>query len=782
MTRTSQISGIYPHLTHTNYDPDHASECAVAVAIPWAGKLWTITYPAHMPRGSVDKLRSINPQLEMEEHSASVGGTHANRFIHKESRQMIIGLHFIDEEGNVRTIAPEDMPGRHTAVARHLNDPETKVYFYEMEGALYEVDVHTLKVKRLFEKAVQGWHGKGAYSGQGRLVIANNGDWDVPGANNRPYQVEDFPETTDRAGALAEWDGEKWTLLERVQHCEVTGPGGIYGNPSKSDPIWCTGFDRRSVLLKCLDENGWRNYRLPKGSYTHDGNHGWHTEWPRIREIEEDFLLMHMHGLLWDFPKTFSSKNSSGLMPLASYHKMMVDYCSWEGKIAMACNDTTVFGNDLVTQAESNLRFLCRHDMEDWGPRAGFGGPCVNDDIKAGEVSDAYLISGFDQRVMMLSHGSRQSRSFRLEIDQLGNDIWETYKELKVEEGRTETTSFPPEFDAVWIRVVSLDEAKDVTAYFVYSEMRKERSCELFRGLVSTDHDKGWSGGIIRPLGSDSRSLHFLARTLTPSGEVIERNLEVTKDFQFKAYEDLDKTSWFQEKGNMEHLDFEVDDASVIIRDQDGGVYRLPKVDEVYDQEFNLGYPRGKREVVTERSLWNCHGTFYELPRDNSGGVPKIQPISTHQRLITDFCSWQGMLVLAGVDLKAEDDVHIIKSEEENAALWLGDVDDLWKFGKPTGEGGPWKDTEVEENVPSHPYLMLGYDQKSMSFSHDSDASVILKLEVDPSATGVWSTYDSYTIQAGEKFNLSFPDGFSTHWIRAVVDRPCKVTCQFRYE
>lgn len=43
-----------------------------------------------------------------------------------------------------------------TATARRLADPANKVYFYDMEGSLYEADVHTLAVKRLFEKPVPG--------------------------------------------------------------------------------------------------------------------------------------------------------------------------------------------------------------------------------------------------------------------------------------------------------------------------------------------------------------------------------------------------------------------------------------------------------------------------------------------------------------------------------------------------------------------------------------------------------------------------------------------------
>ena len=66
-----------------------------------------------------------------------------------------------------------------TATARHLTDPVNMVYFYDMEGMLYEVNVHTLAVKKLFHKPVPGWHGKGAYTAQKQFIIANNGEHKV---------------------------------------------------------------------------------------------------------------------------------------------------------------------------------------------------------------------------------------------------------------------------------------------------------------------------------------------------------------------------------------------------------------------------------------------------------------------------------------------------------------------------------------------------------------------------------------------------------------------------
>jgi len=139
------ISGVYPHLTMWNNE----NECGTGAVVPWAGRLWAITYAPHQPGGSSDKLYEITPDLEQRIFAGSVGGTPANRMIHRESKQLLIGPYLIDAQRNIRVIAPKAMYGRLTGNARHLSDPGNKVYYATMEEGLYEVDVDSLLVKCL---------------------------------------------------------------------------------------------------------------------------------------------------------------------------------------------------------------------------------------------------------------------------------------------------------------------------------------------------------------------------------------------------------------------------------------------------------------------------------------------------------------------------------------------------------------------------------------------------------------------------------------------------------
>jgi hypothetical protein len=141
-----ELSGIYPHLAMFNTQ----KECGTGAVVPWADKLWVITYAPHQPDGSDDKLHSISKDLTQTIHPESIGGTPANRMIHKESEQLFIGPYAVGKSGEVRAIPYTKMPGRLTGNARHLTDHAGKIYFATMEEGIYEVDVKTLALTELF--------------------------------------------------------------------------------------------------------------------------------------------------------------------------------------------------------------------------------------------------------------------------------------------------------------------------------------------------------------------------------------------------------------------------------------------------------------------------------------------------------------------------------------------------------------------------------------------------------------------------------------------------------
>jgi hypothetical protein len=208
----------------------------------------------------------------------------------------------------------------------------------------------------------------------------------------------------------------------------------------------------------------------------------------------------------------------------------------------------------------------------------------------------------------------------------------------------------------------------------------------------------------------------------------------------------------------------------------------LPKGDAAFDRDGPLGPSRVDREVATERDLFNAHGTFYELPADNAGGFARVRPVATHNRRIHDYCSYRGLLIMTGVaDGAPMNNPHIIRSDDGKAAMWAGAIDDVWKLGKPRGDGGPWQNFAVKAGQPSDPYLMTGYDRKSVKLSHRATGTVSITLEVDLDGTGLWVAYRTFAVKAGQTVRHKFPEAFGAYWVRARTNQDTTATASFEY-
>ena len=786
------VSGIYPHLAYFNNE----GECGTGAVVPWADRLWVVTYAPHMPKGSSDKLYEIDKDLNLTIRPESIGGTPANRFIHRESEQLLIGPYVIDKSRNVRVIPYSTMFGRLTGNARHLSDPDNKVYYATMEEGLYEVDVHTLEVTRLWTDEQQkdgrhadlpGYHGKGLYSGQSRVIYANNGE-------HGPQALVD---PAIPSGVLAEWNGrsDQWHVVRRNQFTEVTGPGGIEGNLYGSrDPIWSIGWDYRSLILMCLDKGRWHSYRLPKASHCYDGAHGWNTEWPRIRDVGGSDLLMTMHGMFWRFPISFCATNSSGIAPRSTYLKVIGDFARWKGQVVFGCDDTAKaeFLNKRKAkgklagpgQSQSNLWFVDQGDLDDFGTPLGRGAVWFDEPVKAGEPSDAFLFSGFERRGVHLTHDANTPVKFRFEVDRSGDGTWRKLREVTVPAHGYEWVEFKGSEYGSWVRVSVDTDCPKATAFFTYSnrDRRATDADSRFDG-IATIPELQVTGGLVRARGENMRTLHYAAMRPAKDGVADIGYYEMDADLKLKPVDDTTAQDWLKKNVSIPSGVLNADAASILFIDDKGNRWRLPRGNESLDQPGHLGDERIDREVSTERDLFNAHGTFYELPADNAGGFAKIRPITTHNRRIKDYCSYRGMLVISGLsDIAPAKSPHIVKSTDGKTALWVGAVDDLWKLGKARGVGGPWKDSTVKAGEPSDPYLMTGYDHKSVSLQHRTRGDVTIRLEVDITGTGVWRTYKSFKVPAGKTVKHTFPDAFQAYWIRAVSDRDCQATVQLAYE
>lgn len=156
-----------------------------------------------------------------------------------------------------------------------------------------------------------------------------------------------------------------------------------------------------------------------------------------------------------------------------------------------------------------------------------------------------------------------------------------------------------------------------------------------------------------------------------------------------------------------------------------------------------------------------------------------MRALATHGKRISDFASWRGLFVMTGVldDAPASD--KLVRNPDGSAALWLGEIDDLWRMGEPRGKGGPWLNTAVAANTASDPYLMYGYDHKTLTLNA-ADTTTIT-VEVDFLADNSWSAYQSFDLTAGETLTHTFPSGFHAHWVRLKSSATTTATAQFTY-
>lgn len=796
-TSYRQISGIYPHMAYYNNE----GECGTGAVVPWAGKLWVISYGQHFPFGSSDKLYEISNNLDRVVRPESIGGTPENRMIHKESNQLFIGPYAISSTGNVRTIPYTKMPGRHTGNARHLFDPANKIYYATMEEGFYEVDVHTLEPKMLYKdgnvdrkkgemaqeaQLLVGAHGKGVYSGQGVMVYSNNGE--ASQLAMKQFDIE--------SGLLAEWNGKDWKNVRRNQFVEVTGPGGIYGNANpETDPIWSTGWDHKSIFVSVRDGGKWTFFRLPKASHSYDGAHGFNTEWPRIRDIgtaENPDYLMTMHGMFWRFPKTFTSKNTAGIRPRSAYLKVIGDYSRWQNMLVLGCDDSAqkeflnkrgAKGNiEGPGQSNSNLWFTSINTPDLLGPNTAQGAVWLNEKVVANTASEPFLFAGWKKRMTWINNAGSEDVTFNFEVDVNGTNTWKALRSVSVKAGQSASITFAATEVGEWIRVKT-NKATTATVNFNYTDDSRYTVAmdKMFTGLTPAN-GTSYKGGLLYGLGNNRRKMGVLAEDFS-NGKFTETGYyELDSLMNLVKKDDAETAQFVREKFAVPSNILTIDEASVLITDDAGRRWRLPKGNDALTAKTNSASLRICREVATERDLMNAHGTFYELPAENADGYAKIRPVASHALAIHDYASYRGLLIMTGLNNQTAASEHIITSTDGKAKVWAGTIDDLWKLGKPVGQGGPWKDTQVTANTASDPYLIGFYDKKSLKISHKSNQPVTFRIEVEPIGHGPWMLYKEVTVKPNETFEHTFSDSFQARWIRFATNKDCQATTWLTYK
>lgn len=454
------FSGVVPSLAQVGELGTRRSECGVGALMPWQGKLYVENYNSHKERsGRGVSLRRIHEDMSMEivPETLGVDGTYTNRFIHFWTNQLVIGPHVIDANHRIRTI---DIlrPLRLCGTTWHLTD-QNKVYVLAMEGEVFELDMTTYECTQVFdlqkELGTEGEgmvHFKDCYCHFGKLVVVSN-----------EYNEADWK--GDRAqGRLAEYDGTKWTIILKKPFI------GLGGRGSFTDTIFANGWDQASAILNVWTKSDgkWTTYRLPKASHCFD--HKWQTEWPRIREVEHERLLLDHHGMFYELSPWAYGGRIWGVRPISTHLWVHGDFCSWRGMLVLGADNASPSGadNPLCAEPQSGLWFGKTDDLWNYGKPSGWGGPWWETRVKANEPSDPYLMTGFEHKCVHITHDAKTNVEFDIEVDFMGHGKYSKYMTIDVEANGYGNHTFPTGFSAHWVRVVPSADCT-ATAQFVYT-------------------------------------------------------------------------------------------------------------------------------------------------------------------------------------------------------------------------------------------------------------------------------------------------------------------------
>ena len=172
---------------------------------------------------------------------------------------------------------------------------------------------------------------------------------------------------------------------------------------------------------------------------------------------------MTMHGMFWHFPEMFTADNSAGIRPRSAYLKVIGDFTRWNDQLVFGCDDSAqkeflnkrkAKGNiEGPGQSNSNLWFTSLTRPDELGPATAEGAVWVKESVKANDVSEPFLFSGWTNRCGWVKNEGNQPVTFTFEIDESGNNEWKILKNVIVNAGKAATVPFGSTEKGEWIRV-----------------------------------------------------------------------------------------------------------------------------------------------------------------------------------------------------------------------------------------------------------------------------------------------------------------------------------------
>jgi hypothetical protein len=178
------------------------------------------------------------------------------------------------------------------------------------------------------------------------------------------------------------------------------------------------------------------------------------------RECSTERDLLNVGGTFYELP----AENAGGfskVRAVATHRSKIYDYCTWRGLFVISGVDPTTAEGEHFVKSDDGKAALWVGVIDDlWklGKPVGVGGPWKDTSVKAGEVSDPYLMTGFDKKQLTVS--ADKDARIRLQIDLTGSGTWSTLMVIEVKAGVPVVKDLS-DIRAYWVRAVA---GRDCTA------------------------------------------------------------------------------------------------------------------------------------------------------------------------------------------------------------------------------------------------------------------------------------------------------------------------------
>ena len=192
---------------------------------------------------------------------------------------------------------------------------------------------------------------------------------------------------------------------------------------------------------------------------------------PRVaREVATERDLLNCGGTFYELPAV-NAQGFAKVRPIASHNLNVFDFCSYRGLMifsGISNNAKDVKNPHIITSDDGKFSIWAGviDDLWKLGKPVGKGSPWLNAKVRAGEVSDKLLLTGYDKKTLRVA--STADTTIDIEVDIDGTGLWVKYGSVSVKANQDFKKEFPADFCGYWVRLRALDAVGKLTTTFIY--------------------------------------------------------------------------------------------------------------------------------------------------------------------------------------------------------------------------------------------------------------------------------------------------------------------------